>query len=58
VADKDDLPHVCSYVSGGAEYFVTTNRKLTQMKIRNMVNFISPKDFLSELGLDCLETEW
>jgi predicted nucleic acid-binding protein len=58
VADKDDLPHVCSYVSGGAEYFVTTNRKLTQMKIRNRVNFISPKDFLSKLGMDCLEAEW
>ena len=58
VADKDDLPHICSYISGGAEYFVTTNRKLTQMKIKEKVNFISPKDFLSMIGGEVLDSEW
>jgi len=32
VADIDDLPHICSYFAGEAEYFVTANRRLTEMK--------------------------
>jgi len=50
VADRDDLPHICSYFAGGAEYFVTTNRRLTQMKIRGKVNFLSPEEFLMLIG--------
>jgi predicted nucleic acid-binding protein len=50
VADRDDLPHICSYFAGGAEYFVTTNRRLTQMKIRGKVNFLSPEEFLRVIG--------
>ena len=58
VADKDDLPHICSYMYSGAEYFVTTNRKLTQMKIKDKVNIISPRDFLSMIGGEVLDSEW
>ena len=58
VADKDDLPHICSYMASGAEYFVTTNRRLTQMKIKDKVNFISPKDFLIKIGINELDSEW
>ena len=58
VADKDDLPHICSYMASGAEYFVTTNRRLTQMKIKDKVNFISPKDFMAKIGINELDSEW
>jgi predicted nucleic acid-binding protein len=50
VADKDDLPHICSYFAGSADYFVTANRRLTQMKIRDKVKFLSPDDFLVRIG--------
>ena len=58
VADKDDLPHICSYMAGGADYFVTTNRRLTQMKINDKVNFLSPKEFLSGICVNELDSEW
>jgi len=32
VADIDDIPHIVAYFSGRCEFFVTENRKLTQMK--------------------------
>ena len=31
VDDKDDLPHICAYIAGNCDYFVTTNRRLTKM---------------------------
>ena len=49
VSDIDDLPHVCSYLAGNCEYFVTTNRKLTQEDIKDVVNFKNPKKFLEEV---------
>jgi len=55
-ADKDDIPHICAYFASDGEYFVTTNRRLTRMKIREMVNFTSPKEFVETLGLRGLET--
>jgi predicted nucleic acid-binding protein len=55
VDDEDDLPHVNAYFASECNYFVTTNRRLTQMKIKKKVNFISPKDFLTELGLEVLD---
>jgi len=51
ISDIDDLPHICSYFSGDCDYFVTTNRRLTQMKIKNKVNFITPKKFVEKLKL-------
>lgn len=57
VGDKDDLPHVCSYAAGGADYFITTNRRLTQMKIKDRVKFLSPEEFLSMMGEDFLGIE-
>lgn len=49
VTDTDDLPHICSYLAGNCEYFVTTNRKLAQEDIKNVVNFKSPKEFLEQV---------
>ncbi|MCK4266892.1 MAG: hypothetical protein KAX31_06395 [Thermoplasmata archaeon] len=58
VDDDDDLPHICGYIAGGAEYFVTTNRKLTQMNIKDKVNFISPRKFLEKIGAEFVDSEW
>ena len=51
IDDRDDIPHICSYFAGNCDFFVTTNRKLTQMKIKNHVNFLSPDEFVSTLKL-------
>ncbi len=55
VNDEDDLPHVNAYFASECDYFITTNRRLTQMKIKKKVNFMSPKKFLAELGLEALD---
>jgi hypothetical protein len=55
VNDEDDQPHVDAYFASKCHYFVGTNRRLTRMKIRNKVNFISPKRFLIELDLKPLD---
>lgn len=55
VDDKDDLPHICSYFAGNCDYFVTANRRLTQMKIKSKVNFISPKKFIEKLNLKSID---
>lgn len=57
VDDKDDLPHICSYFARNCDYFVTTNRRLTQMKIKSSVNFISPKKFVEILKLKSIDTK-
>jgi len=49
IDDRDDIPHVCSYFAGGCDCFVTTNRKLTQMKICQHVAFQSPEEFAKAL---------
>jgi predicted nucleic acid-binding protein len=49
ISDVDDLPHICSYFAGNCEYFVTTNRKLTQEDIKDVVNFKTPKEFLVKI---------
>lgn len=57
VTDIDDLPHICSYFAGEAEYFVTANRRLTEMKIKEHVNFMSAKKFIEEVcGLGGIDT--
>ena len=56
VGDKDDLPHICSYIIGNCDYFITVNRKLTQDKIKEKVIFITPKKFVEKLGLKSLNT--
>jgi predicted nucleic acid-binding protein len=57
VADIDDLPHICSYFAGEAEYFVTANRRLTEMKIKERVKFMSAKKFIEDVcGLDGIDT--
>lgn len=57
IADIDDIPHICSYFAGEAEYFVTANRRLTQMKIKEHVNFMSAKEFIENVcGLDGIDT--
>jgi len=57
VADVDDLPHICSYFAGEAEYFVTSNRRLTEMKIKEHVNFMSAKKFIENVcGLYGIDT--
>ena len=40
-----------------AEYFVTANRRLTEMKIKEHVNFMSAKKFIENIcGLDGIDT--
>ena len=57
VGDIDDLSHICSYFAGEVEYFVTANRRLTQMKIKEHVNFMSDKKFIEEVcGFDGIDT--
>ena len=57
VDDKDDLPHICGYFPGNCDHFVTTNRRLTQMKISSKVNFISPKKFVEKFNLPPMDTK-
>jgi len=57
ITDIDDLPHICSYFYSKCDYFVTTNRRLTQMKIRNKVNFITPRKFVEKLNLKSIDTK-
>ena len=57
VDDVDDIPHINAYFASKCSYFVTTNRRLTRMKIKKKVNFISPRDFLTELGLEVLDNK-
>ena len=58
VKDIDDLPHICSYFAGSCDYFITTNRKLTQEAVRKIVDFKNPKEFLEDvLQLKGIETE-
>lgn len=56
ITDIDDLPHICSYFVGKCDYFITANRHLTQMEIKNEVNFITPKKFIDKLGLKSVDT--
>ena len=57
VADIDDLPHICSYFAGEAEYFVTANRRLTEMKIKEHVKFMPAKEFINDVcGIDGIDT--
>ncbi|MEE9150315.1 MAG: PIN domain-containing protein [Thermoplasmata archaeon] len=59
VKDIDDLPHICSYIAGSCDYFITTNRKLTQEAVREIVNFKSPKEFIEDvLHKKGIETEF
>jgi predicted nucleic acid-binding protein len=51
IEDEDDIPHICSYFAGNCDFFVTANRKLTQMKIKGYVNFKSPEEFVTELSI-------
>jgi predicted nucleic acid-binding protein len=57
VDDKDDLPHICGYFAGNCDYFVTTNRRLTRMTIKDQVNFITPKQLLKKLKLETINTK-
>jgi hypothetical protein len=56
VKDKDDLPHICSYFINQCDRFVTTNRRLTQMRIKGKVDFKRPYDLVRELGLKPFDT--
>lgn len=49
VTDKKDLPHICTYFASNADYFVTTNRRLTQMKVKGLVNFMNPREFVKNV---------
>ncbi len=57
VDHEDDIPHINAYFASKCDFFVTTNRRLAQMKIKKSVNFISPKSFLIELDLEPLDTK-
>lgn len=57
VSDKYDLPHITTCLMEKCNCFVTLNRKLTKMKAKNKIKFISPKQFIEELGLPSLNTK-
>lgn len=52
VQDVDDWPHIAAYFAEDCGYFVTTNRRLTQMAICDVVSFITPQEFV----VDCLQS--
>jgi predicted nucleic acid-binding protein len=56
VADKSDLPHICSYFLANCDCFVTTNRRLTKQKIKDRVRFLSPTDLIGSMGIESLDT--
>ena len=56
VADPSDLPHVRAYSAAECSRFVTVNRRLTRMAIREVVAFRAPRQLLEELGLPVVET--
>ena len=49
VSDIDDVPHICAYFVSHADFFVTNNRRLTQMKIKDRIRFTSPKEFVEKV---------
>lgn len=58
VTDKSDLPHICAYIAGECDFFITNNRRLSVQEIKDDVNFISPKAFVEKvLEIKSLETE-
>lgn len=50
IDDKADIPHICSYFAGDCDSFVTTNRKLTKMRIGAHVPFRTPEEFARLIG--------
>lgn len=48
ITDMDDVPHICAYFISKAGFFVTNNRRLTQMKIKDKVKFRSPWEFIEK----------
>jgi len=58
VTDKSDLPHICAYIAGECDFFITNNRRLSMQEIKDDVNFISPKAFVEKvLRIKSIETE-
>ena len=58
VSDVDDVPHICAYFISKADFFVTNNRRLKQMKIKDRVKFLSPKELIEkELGNKGIDTK-
>jgi predicted nucleic acid-binding protein len=58
VTDKSDLPHICAYIAGECDFFITNNRRLSVQEIKDDVNFISPKAFVEKvLRTKSIETE-
>ena len=51
IPDTDDVLHIHAYLAYECDYFVTTDRRLIEMKINEKVNFRSPKSFLQILGV-------
>ena len=56
ITDTDDVPHIHAYLARECDYFVTTDRRLIEMKINEKVNFKSPKSFLQILGVKGYDT--
>ncbi len=49
VADADDIPHIAACIHAMCDVFVTANRRLSGMKIKDRVTFKSPDEFLKEI---------
>jgi predicted nucleic acid-binding protein len=56
VVDADDVPHIAAYFHAECDVFVTINRKLTQMKIGEKVNFKAPRELLELLDKELLRS--
>ena len=57
VSDKDDLPHIIACLVEECDCFVTINRKLTQMKAKQSIRFLTPGKFIETLGMHAVKTE-
>jgi predicted nucleic acid-binding protein len=49
IRDKDDLPHIIAYLLSRSDYFITINRRLTQMEMPENVAFSTPKEFVESV---------
>jgi len=57
VSDPSDLPHIQAFFAAKCDRFVTVNRRLSRMTIREVVAFRSPQEFPEELGLHVMKSQ-
>lgn len=51
VSDRGDVPHICAFMAGGGDLFVTLDTKLVRMPVRAHVRFAQPEEALRVIGI-------